>query len=154
MLSECLCHLVPLPFYMGLHVVRVSMSLGITSTLCRSLCCPNFLSLDLTAVLYGSLCCPSFYVTWSHFRSVWVSMLSKVLCHLVAHIITPPPPCNTAQVITTLGDKTYYISDLSCICKIKHILCKYMINTIIGFNVIALTSLLSWLLSIPAGLIC
>ena len=101
------------PFCMGLHVVRVSMSLGITSILCRSICCPIFLSLDLTAVLYGSLCCPSFYVTWSHFRSVWVSMLSKVLCHLVAHIITHPPPCNTAQVITTLGDMTYYISDLS-----------------------------------------
>jgi hypothetical protein len=66
MLSEFLCHLVSLPFCMGLYVVRVSMSLG------------------LTPVLYGSLCCPSFYVTWSHSRSVWVSMLSEFLCHLVS----------------------------------------------------------------------
>ena len=68
-LSEYLCHLVLLPFCVclyvvlhpfcvGLYVVRVSMSLGLTS------------------VMHGSLCCPSFYVTWSYFRSVWVSMLS------------------------------------------------------------------------------
>ena len=50
---------------MGLYVVRVSMSLGLTS------------------FLYGSLCCPSFHVTWSHFRSAWVSMLSECICHLV-----------------------------------------------------------------------
>jgi hypothetical protein len=42
------------------------------------------MSLGLTSVLYGFLCCPSFYVTWSHFRSVWVSMLSEFLCHLVS----------------------------------------------------------------------
>jgi hypothetical protein len=66
MLSEFLCHLVSPPFCMGLYVVRVSMSLG------------------LTPVLYGSLCCPSFYVTWSHFRYVWFSMFSKFLCHLIS----------------------------------------------------------------------
>jgi hypothetical protein len=42
------------------------------------------MSLGLTSVLYGFLCCPSFYVTWSHFRSIWVSMLSEFLCHLVS----------------------------------------------------------------------
>jgi hypothetical protein len=65
-LSDFLCHLMSPPVCIGLYVVRVSMSLG------------------LTPVLYGSLCCPSFYVTWSHPRSVWVSMLSEFLCHLVA----------------------------------------------------------------------
>ena len=42
------------------------------------------MSLGLTSIMYGSLCFPSFYVTWSHFRSVWVSMLSEFLCHLVS----------------------------------------------------------------------
>jgi hypothetical protein len=67
-LSDFLCHLISPPVCIGLYVVRVSMSLG------------------LTPVLYGSLCCPSFYVTWSHSRSVWVSMLSEseFLCHLVS----------------------------------------------------------------------
>jgi hypothetical protein len=64
MLSEFLFHLLPLPFCMGLYSVRFSMSL------------------DVTSGLYWSLCCPSFYVTWSHSRSVWVSMLSECLCHL------------------------------------------------------------------------
>ena len=39
--------------------------------------------LGLTSCLYGSLCCLSFHVTWSHFRSAWVSMLSECICHLV-----------------------------------------------------------------------
>ena len=65
-LSDFLCHLMSPPVCIGLYVVRVSMSLG------------------LTPVLYGSLCCPSFYVTWSHSRSVWVSMLSEFLCDLVS----------------------------------------------------------------------
>jgi hypothetical protein len=66
MLSDFLCHLVSIPFCMYLYGVLVSMSLGLTS------------------VLYGFLFCPSFYVTWSHFRSIWVSMLSEFLCHLVS----------------------------------------------------------------------
>ena len=63
MLSEFLSYLLPLPFCMGLYSVRFSMSL------------------DVISGLYWSLCCPSFYVTWSHSRSVWVSMLSEFLCH-------------------------------------------------------------------------
>jgi hypothetical protein len=85
MLFEFLCRLVSHPFCLGLYVVRVPISLGLAS------------------VLYGSLCCPSFYVTWSHFRSVWVSyvvrvsislapftvfvwvsILSDFLCHLIS----------------------------------------------------------------------
>ena len=65
-LSDFLCHLMSPPVCIGLYVVRVSMSLG------------------LTPVLYGSLCCPSFYVTCSHFRYVWFSMSSKFLCHLIS----------------------------------------------------------------------
>ena len=42
------------------------------------------MSRGLTSVLYGCICCPIFYVAWSHFRSVWVSMLSDFLCHLVS----------------------------------------------------------------------
>jgi len=57
-LSEFLCHLFSFPFCMYLYVVRVSMSLGLTS------------------VLFVLLCCPSFYVTWSPFSSVRVSMFS------------------------------------------------------------------------------
>jgi hypothetical protein len=60
MLFEFLCRLVSHPFCLGLYVVRVPISLGLAS------------------VLYGSLCCPSFYVTWSHFRSVWVSYVVRV----------------------------------------------------------------------------
>jgi len=66
MFSEFLCHLISLPLCIGLYAVRVSTSLG------------------LTYVLYGFLCCPSFYVTLSHFRSVWVSLFSEFLCHLVS----------------------------------------------------------------------
>ena len=64
--SEFLCYLVSLPLCMVLYVVRVSISLG------------------LTFVLYGSICCHSFYVTWSHFRYPWFSMLSQVPCHLIS----------------------------------------------------------------------
>ena len=42
MLSEFLCHLVSLPLYIVHHVVRVSMSLGLTSVLYVSLCCQSF----------------------------------------------------------------------------------------------------------------
>ena len=66
MLFEFLFHLLPLPFCISLYSVRFSMSL------------------DVTSGLYWSLCWPSFYVTWSHSRSVWVSMLSEFLCHLVS----------------------------------------------------------------------
>jgi len=66
MFSEFLCHLVSFSFYMGPCIAWVSMSLCLTS------------------VLYVSLFCPSFYVTWYHFLSVWVSMLSEFLCHLVS----------------------------------------------------------------------
>ena len=84
MLSEFLCHLVSLPFCMGLYVVRVSMSL-VSLPLCMVLYVFQVsMSLNLTAVLYGSLCCPGFYVTWSLFRYVWVSILSDFLCHLIS----------------------------------------------------------------------
>jgi hypothetical protein len=66
MLCEFQYRLVSHPFCMGLYVVRVSMSLGLAS------------------VLYGSLCCPSFYFTCSLYRSVWVSILSDFLCHLMS----------------------------------------------------------------------
>ena len=112
MLFDFLFHLVSLQFCTDLYVVRVPMSLGPTSVLCGSLCCPGFyvtwshvpivwvpilsqylchlvsplccmglyvvrvsMSLGLNYVLYVSLCCPCFYVTWSHVRSVCVSML-------------------------------------------------------------------------------
>ena len=102
MLFESLCRLVPLPFCVDLFVVRVSTSRGLTSLLYGSLSCPSIchlvsplccmglyvvrvsMSLGLNYVLYVSLCCPCFYVTWSHFRSAWVSMLSVFLCHLVS----------------------------------------------------------------------
>ena len=84
MLSEFLFHLLPLPFCMGLYSVRFSMSLDVTSVCIGLYVVRVSMSLGLTAVLYGSLCCPSFYVTWSHFRSVLVSMLSEFLCHLVS----------------------------------------------------------------------
>jgi hypothetical protein len=93
LVSMSLCHLVSLPFYMGFYVVRVSMSLGLyfrsvgvymlSNFLCYLVslpCCMYIygvlvsMSLGLTSVLYGFLCCPSFYVTWSHFRSIWVSV--------------------------------------------------------------------------------
>ena len=45
------------------------------------------MALGFTSVLYWSLCCPSFYVTWSPFRSVWVSMFSEFLCHLVSLLL-------------------------------------------------------------------
>ena len=103
MLSEFLCHLVSFQFCMGLYVVRVSMSLGLTFILYGFTMLSNFLfhlaslsffmgiylvrvsvSLGLTSVLYVSICCPSFYVTWSHFRVVCTSMLSEFICHLVS----------------------------------------------------------------------
>ena len=59
--SKFLCHLISLPFCMGLYFVRFSMSLNFTS------------------ILYILLCCPSFQVTCSHFRFVWFSMLSEFL---------------------------------------------------------------------------
>ena len=66
-LFEFICHLISLPFCMGLYFVRVSMSFGLTS------------------VLYGSLFYSSFYVTLAHFRSVWVSILFEFLFHLNSH---------------------------------------------------------------------
>ena len=81
MLSEFLFHLLPLPFCMGLYSVQFSMS----PPVCIGLYVVRVsMSLGLTPVLYGSLCCPSFYVTWSHPRSVWVSILSDFLCHLIS----------------------------------------------------------------------
>jgi hypothetical protein len=62
-LSDFLCQLVSFPLCMGLCVVLVSMSVGFTS------------------VLYGSLCCPSVYGTWYHFRSL---CCSEFLCDLVS----------------------------------------------------------------------
>lgn len=41
------------------------------------------MSLSRTLFMYGSQCCPSFYVTWSHFRCVQVSMLPECPSHLV-----------------------------------------------------------------------
>jgi len=66
-LFEFLCHLVSLPFCMYLYIVRVPISLCLTFT------------------MKGSLCSPSFYVTWSHFRSIWVLVLPEFLCHLVSN---------------------------------------------------------------------
>jgi len=83
-LSESLCRLVSVPFCIGLYVVRVSLSLGLTSVLYGSLCVRVSMSLGFTSVLCGSLCCPSFNVTFSHFRYVLVSMMSEFLCHLVS----------------------------------------------------------------------
>ena len=60
MLSEFLSHLISVPFCVSVYVVRVSMLLGLAS------------------VLYGSLCGLSFYVTWTHFRSVCVLVLSLI----------------------------------------------------------------------------
>ena len=66
MLSEFRSDLVSLPFCMVFYVVWVFTSLGLTS------------------VMYGSLCYPSFYITWSHSRSGYISMLSEFLRHLVS----------------------------------------------------------------------
>ena len=74
MLLEFLCH----------YVVRVSISLAPFTVLYGSLFCPIFYVTCCHLGLYWSLCCPSFYVTWSHSRSVWVSMLSEFLCHLIS----------------------------------------------------------------------
>ena len=38
--------------------------------------------LGLISLCMG-LCCPSVYITWSHFRSVWDSMMSELICELV-----------------------------------------------------------------------
>ena len=63
---------------------------NIRKSLTRSKCSTRFdwsrvsMSLGITSVLYGILCCLSFYLTWSHFRSVWVFMLSECLCHFVS----------------------------------------------------------------------
>ena len=86
MLFEFLCRLVSHPFCLGLYVVRVSISLALFTVLHGSLFCPIFYVTWCICHLglYWSLCCPGFYVTWSHSRSVWVSMLSEFLCHLVA----------------------------------------------------------------------
>ena len=84
MLSEFPCHLVALPFCMGICIFRVSMALGLTFDMYGSLCCPSFY---VTSVLYWSLCFPSFYVTWSHFHYVWFSMLFGFLCHLVSSLL-------------------------------------------------------------------
>jgi hypothetical protein len=94
-LSEFLCHLVSLPFCVGLYVVWFSMSRGLTS------------------VLYVFLCCPSFYVTWSHFRSVWVFMLSEFLSHLVL-----PPLCIGPCVVWAccLFDRTFQENFLRVTC--------------------------------------
>ena len=61
-LFECLCRLVSRPFCTGLYI-RVSISLGHTSILYRSLCYPRFYVTLSHFVLYVSLCCPRFYVT-------------------------------------------------------------------------------------------
>ena len=151
MLSVFLCHLVSRPFCMYLYVVRVSMSLGLTSVLYVSLCCPCFyvtwshvrsvcismlsvflchlvsrpfcmylyvvrvsMSLGLTSVLYVSLCCPCFYVTWSHVRSVCISMLSVFLCHLVSR-----PFCMYLYVVRvsmSLGLTSVLYVSLCCPC--------------------------------------
>ena len=42
MFSKFLCHLISLPFCMGLYFVRFSMSLNFTSVLYVLLCCPSF----------------------------------------------------------------------------------------------------------------
>jgi hypothetical protein len=78
-LSEFLCHLVSLGFCIGLYVLRVSMSLGLTS------------------VLYVSLCVLSLYVTRSHFRYEWslcclifyigfVLLLFLILCYFLPQV--------------------------------------------------------------------
>ena len=77
-LFECLCRLVSRPFCTGLYV-RVSISLGHTSILYRSLCCPRFYVTLSHFVLYVSLCCPSFYVTSSHPRYVLLLVLSDLV---------------------------------------------------------------------------
>ena len=88
MLCECLYHVVSFPFCMGLYDVRVDMWIGLTS-ICLGLCVVWFsMSISLISVVHGSVCCPSVYVSWFHFRSVWVSMLSDWLCHLFL-----PPFC-------------------------------------------------------------
>ena len=60
------------------------MSFGLTFVLYGSLCYLSSMSHGLTLAMYGSLCCPSFYVTLSHFLSVWVLVLPEFLCHLVS----------------------------------------------------------------------
>jgi hypothetical protein len=42
MFSKFLCHLISLPFCMGVYFVRFSMSLNFTSVLYVLLCCPSF----------------------------------------------------------------------------------------------------------------
>ena len=83
MWSEFLFHLVSLPVCVDLYVVRLSMSLGLTSVLYVSLYGVLVsMSLGLTSVLYGFLCCPSFYVTWfllSFCRGLYVVRLSMLL---------------------------------------------------------------------------
>jgi len=58
---------------MGRYVIWVSMSHGLTSD------------------MHGSLCYLSVSVTWSHHRSVWVSMWSEFLYHLVSLLLCMGP---------------------------------------------------------------
>jgi hypothetical protein len=59
MLSEFLWYLVLLLFCVGLYFVRVSMSLGLTSVMCGSLCCLIFFT-AFVLPLCSSLC----YLLW------------------------------------------------------------------------------------------
>jgi hypothetical protein len=130
MLSESLCRLVSNPFCMGLYIVRHSISLGLTSVLYESLCFnvpwSKFhsvlslyvvrlsISLGFTSVLYGSLCCSSPYVAWSHFRSVWISLLSGFLRHVVSRPYCMGP--YLVPVSMSLGLTFVLYGSLCCPC--------------------------------------
>jgi hypothetical protein len=94
MLSELLCRLVSHPFCMGLYIVRHTISLGLTS------------------VLYGSLCCQSPYVAWSRIRSVWVSILSDILFHLVSLQFCMSPYVVRVSMSLGLNSILYWVSML------------------------------------------
>ena len=109
-LSEFLCHFISLLLWKG-HLC--SPSCYVTS-FCMGPCIAWVsMSLGLTSVLYVSLFSPSFYVTWSHFRSVWVSMLSEFPCHLV-WIPLCMGPC-IAWVSMSLGVTFVKYGSLCCL---------------------------------------
>jgi hypothetical protein len=96
------------------HVfVWVSISLSLIS-FCIGLCVVRvFMTLAFTSVMYGFLYWPSFNVSWSHFRYVWLSILSDFLCHVVS---LPFCMCfYVVQVSMSLGLTSVLYGSLCCL---------------------------------------
>ena len=106
------------------------------------------MTLGLTSVLCGSLCCPNFYDTWFYFCSVWVSILSEFLCHLVSL-----PLCVGLYVVLSSLLLLFYLYVRACVTcygrsfhfslKFKSLLVLFLL-AIVFFNIrILITPLIS-----------